>query len=187
MRLWVHRTLRVASALLFTILIAGSSNSQTPSELRALYGEPQMVKMKNGRPTVERFLVRPKILMTITYDKDGRLCEASLDPVPGMIPATPVPENPPTGDYMSTAEVISVINELVPPETRGKTTNAFHINGGDPKMILNHPGCLGGDWMSFENVYVGSSSWCGGGTFSATVHWKSAKCRGKVFLKTKKH
>lgn len=181
-----HRALKVAFALIITILAATSSNSQTSAELRDKYGEPQMREIKNGRTTVERYLVRPNILMTVKYSKDGRLCEATVDPVPSLPPTTPTREYPPDGDYMSTADVIGVINELVPPETRGKSISEGKMNGGDPEMKLNHPGCSGLYWFEYESVSILASSWCWGGTFSATIHFGNTKCHGeRVTIKKK--
>lgn len=176
-----HSALQVAFAIVITILAAISSNSQTSTELRAKYGEPQMSKIRNGRPKIERYLVRSNILMTITYTRGGRFCEAGLDPVPSSTPTTPTLDHPPEGDYISTADVISVINELVPPEIRGKSFGVGSMNGGDPEMKLNHPGCWGSYWENFENVSISASSWCWGGTFSATIHWGKTKCRGERF------
>jgi hypothetical protein len=117
--------------------------------------------------------------MTVTYDKEGRICEASIDPVPSSTPSTSIVEHPPSGDYMSTADVIEIINELVPNDARGKSSGASTMNGGDPEMKLNHPGCWGRYLEVFENVSISASTWCWGGTFSATIHWGNAKCRGE--------
>lgn len=164
-----------------TVLVHG----QTSSELRVKYGEPQMTELKNNRPAVERFLVRPNILITIRYTKLGEPCEAVLAPVPNSTPKTGRPENAPEGDYMSTAEVIKLINELVPVETRGKKMTEISMNGGDPQMKLHHPGCSGAYDVSFENATVTCSTWCWGGTFSATIHWGKTSCRGQT-VKIKK-
>lgn len=179
MKIQLHRPSRVAFALLVTILTAVSANSQTPAEFRSKFGEPQIRHIKNGRTTLELYLVRPNIQMTTTYTKDGRLCEASFDPVPSSTPSTPARLHPPGGDYMSTADVISLIDDLVPIQTRGKSSGAWSMNGGDPEMVLHHPGCWGSYGVNYENVSIYTSSWCGGGTFTATIHWNNTKCRGE--------
>jgi hypothetical protein len=145
-----------------------------------------MTELKNDRPAVERFLVRPNILMTIRYTKRGEPCEAVLEPVPNSTPKTGRPENAAEGDYMSTAEVIKLINELVPVETRGKKINEFSMNGGDPQMKLHHPGCSGAYVVVFEKGSVTCSTWCWGGTFSATIHWGKTSCRGQTVKFKKK-
>jgi hypothetical protein len=179
---------KVAYVVLVTILAAGSVFSQTPETLRAKYGEPQERYIKNGRTTFERYLVTPNIQLTVTYTKAAQLCKASFDPVPSSTPTVLTLEHPPEGDYMSTADVITVINELVPLETRGKSNGAGSMNGGDPEieMKLNHPGCWGSYTAFYENVTIYTSSWCWGGTFSATVHWSNTKCRSERLTITKK-
>jgi hypothetical protein len=174
-------------AIVFVLFGAtGFVRGQTSSELRARYGEPQMTELKNNRSAVERFLVRPNILMTIRYTDRGEPCEAVLEPVPNSTPKTGRPEHAPEGDYMSTAEVITLINELVPIEKRGKKINEISINGGDPQMKLHHPGCSGGYVVLFENASVTCSTWCWGGTFSATIHWGQTSCDGQT-IKPKKN
>jgi hypothetical protein len=159
---------------------AGITPAQTPAELRAKYGAPQMTKLKNHRPALERFLVRPNIQMTVRYTARGEPCEAILEPVPNSTPKIGRGEHAPEGDYMLTAEVIKLVNELLPVETRGKKINEGSMNGGDPEMKLHHMGCSGGYFVFFENATVTASSWCWGGTFSATIHWGKTKCRGQT-------
>lgn len=155
-------------------------HGQTSSELRVRYGEPQMTELKDNRPVVERFLVRPNILMTIRYTNRGEPCEAVLEPVPNSTPKEGRGEHAPEGDYMSTVEVIELINELVPIEKRGKKINEFLVNGGDREMKLHHLGCTGYYVVNFENVGVTAASWCWGGTFSATIHWGKTTCHGQI-------
>jgi hypothetical protein len=155
-------------------------HGQTSAELRVRYGEPLMTEVKDNRAAVERFLVRPNIIMTIRYTDRGEPCEALLEPVPNSTPKTGRPEHAPADDYMSTVEVIELINELVPLEKRGKKINEFVVNGGDHKMKLHHLGCTGYHVVTFENVSVTAASWCGGGTFSATIHWEKTKCHGQI-------
>jgi len=174
-----HRILAIVFVLFGAV---GFVHGQTFSELRARYGEPQMTELKNNRPAVERFLVRPNILMTIRYAHGGEPCEAVLEPVPNSTPKTGRPEH----DYMSTAEVITLINELVPIEKRGKKINEFSVNGGDRQMKLHHPGCSGVYSVFFENAIVTCSTWCWGGTFSATIHWGKTSCDGQT-IKPKKN
>ena len=160
--------------------------AQTPSELRAKYGEPQMSQVANNHPVVERYLVRPNILMTIRYKKNGLPCEAVLEPVPNSTPKEGRVEHAPEGDYMATAEVIKLINEIVPLEKRGKRTGEGSMNGGDPEMKLHHPGCWGAYFAYYENVSFTTSSWCWGGTFSATIHWGKATCPGQTITYKKR-
>jgi hypothetical protein len=178
---------RLVVSLFISSLAAISASAQTPMELRARYGEPQMRQLKNNHLVVERYLVRPNILMTIKYTKQGRACEALIEPVPLSTPATGRGEHAPEGDYMSTAEVIKIIDELVPVEQRGKKVGEGSMNGGDPEMRLHHPGCWGAYFADYENVTITCSTWCWGGTFSATIHWGKTICRGQsITIKDKR-
>jgi hypothetical protein len=164
--------------LVFVALCSGSmvAKAQTSAELRARYGAPQTSETENNRPILERYLVRPTIAMTIRYTKDGQPCEVTLKPVPGSTPKEGKVEHAPECDYMATAEVIKVINELVPPEKRGRRTKEGSFNGGDPEMKLHHPGCAGVYFAWFENVAISCSTWCWGGTFSAMIRWGKETC-----------
>jgi hypothetical protein len=183
MNFMINKILLIALVFFGTTV---SVHGQTSTELRAKYGAPQMTKLKNNHPVVERFLVRPAIQMTIRYTDGGEPCQALLEPVPNSTPKTGRPEHAPEGDYMSTPEVITLINELMPVEKRGKKINEGAMNGGDPQMKLHHPGCSGAYFVTFENATVTCSTWCWGGTFSATIHWGKTSCSGQtVKLKTK--
>lgn len=171
MELRLHKGSRLAVALLTIILAAISSNSQTSAELRSKYGEPQMSKIKNGRTELERYLVRPNIVMTIYYTKNGRPRDAMIQPLKGTRSKDDTSQHPPQGDYMSTADVIDIINEIVPIERRGKRFGDGTMNGGDPLMKLNHPGCSGGYDAYYENVSFYCSTWCWGGTLYANIVW----------------
>jgi|SRR5215831_10545080 len=174
---FVMRTMFSLLVVLTTAIIA---SGQTSSELRAKYGAPQTVELENNRVVVERFLVRAAIQMTIRYTTDGEPCEAVLQPVPNSTAKAGRAEHAPEGDFMVTAEVIKVIDEVLPFEKRGKKLSAIHTDGGDPEMKLHHPGCPGFDVAEFEKAYVSAVSWCWGGTFSATIHWGKTTCSGQT-------
>jgi hypothetical protein len=165
----IHKALSLA---LFLLAAACFAHAQTSAALRAKYGEPQMTEWKNNRPAVERFLVRLNIQMTICYTDGGDPCEARLDPVPNSKRRPDGLE----GDYMSTAEVLKLINEILPVEKRGKRLGEGSFNGGDPEMKLHHPGCVGWYRAYFENATVSATSWCWGGTAVATIHWGKTPC-----------
>jgi hypothetical protein len=175
--------MKIYTPKLLLILIVVSStiavSAQTREELRARYGEPQRSRSNESRQTVERYLVRPSILLTIWYTKEGRPCEAVLKPVPSSTPKEGRGEHAPEGDYMSTAEVIKLLNELVAVEQRGKKTGEGSVNGGDPQMKLHHPGCWGQYFAIYENVTISCSTWCWGGTFSATIQWNKESCSAR--------
>ena len=172
-------TYRLLLIVLFSCAAFVAVDGQTSSQLRARYGEPQMVEKENDRPVVERFLVRPDIQMTIRYTGSGEPCEALLEPVPNSTPKTGRPEHAPDRDYMSTTEVVGLINEILPDAKRGKRLNSVQFNGGDPKMNLHHLGCTGLSFVNFENAHISAVSWCWGGTFSATIQWGKKQCQVK--------
>jgi len=176
----MHFVSRNFFATLLVVLAATlAGQAQSSAQLHAKYGEPQMKELKNNRVVVERFFVRPNIQMTIRYTDLGEPCEAIFEPVPDSTPKTGRPEHAPDRNYMSTAELITVINEILPIESRGKKGNEFFVNGGDPAMKLHHPGCTGYYAVDFENASLSAASWCWGGTFSATIHWRKRSCHDK--------
>jgi hypothetical protein len=159
--------------------------AQTSAELRAKYGEPIMRQRRRGHWLVEKFQIRPKITLTVSYARRGRPCELLIDPVPGSTPAEGRSEHAPTGDYMATAEVIALINELAPLELRGKFYGASSSNGGDPELKLHHPGCSGAYLALYKNVTIIAPTWCWGGTFYASIRWRSSHCRGRIWSANK--
>jgi hypothetical protein len=178
MRFLTHGTFAIMVLLGAIDVVSG----QTSAQLRAKYGAPQMIELKENLPVVERFLVRPNIQMTIRYTTNGEPCEAVLEPVPNSTPKTGRPEYALKGDYMSTAEVKKLIDEILPIEKRGKKLSEGKFNGGDPEMTLHHPGCTGLYHVSFEHARIHAVSWCRGGTTSATIHWGKTSCPGQTIV-----
>ena len=170
---------RTTLSLFVVLNTAVLAHGQTSAELRAKYGSPQTVELEDNRVAVERFLVRPAIQMTIRYTIDGEPCEAVLEPVPNSTPKAGRAEHAPEGDFM-TAEVIKIIDEVLPNEKRGKKLGEGSFNGGDPQMKLHHLGCAGGYTAFFEHAIVAATTWCWGGTFKATIHWGKTSCTGQT-------
>jgi hypothetical protein len=156
--------------LVIMLVTTVSAYSQTSSELRKKYGEPEILKLKDGEPEVERYNVSQTIRLTVTYAKKGQLYELVIEPVPSS-----TPKNDGVGDLMPTKTVINLINELAPVGLRGKSRGAFSVNGGDPEMKLHHPGCWGGYLVIYEHVTIDCSTWCWGGTFSVRIRWEEYK------------
>jgi len=75
---------------------------QTPAEFRARYGQPD----------VERFHVRWDLDVATEYGADGRACKMRIEPHYDLYRAYPDAPAPPD-------MVADVLNEVVPPETRG--------------------------------------------------------------------
>lgn len=162
---------RLTVALFIGSAASVAASAQSPEGLRARYGEPQTRRLKNGLPEVERYLVRPNITATVMYNERGEMRDVLIEPVPGSTPREGRVEYAPDGDYMSTAEVIKVIDEIAPAGQRGKLVRALKVNGGDPAVRLNHFGCTGVYVATYERVAISVSSWCRGGTFDASIRW----------------
>ena len=161
--------IRISFSAAVVLSTAALASGQTSSELRAKYGAPETVELENGRVAVERFLVRPTIQVTIRYTNEGKPGEAVIKPVANSTRKTGVDAY--EDDRMDTSEVIKVIDELLPPEKRGKKLGVGSFNGGDPQMKLHHPGCTGFDFIDFENATVSAASSCRGGTYHVTIRW----------------
>jgi|GEM_PF-2005262 hypothetical protein len=172
--------IRITFSLVVVLTITVLASGQTSAELRAKYGKPQTIELANDRVAVERFLVRPAIQLTIRYTREGEPCEAVLEPVPNSTPKTGRPEHALAGDFMVTAEAIKVINEVLPPDKRGKKINEGVVNGGDPQMKLHHLGCTGLYFVSFDHATLDAASWCWGGTIRVTIHWGQTTCPGQI-------
>jgi hypothetical protein len=90
----------MAGCLLF--LTALATPQQTSLEFRNRY----------GRPDMERYLVRPEINLTVEYGSDSAVCRMVLNP-------KPLTDKKGEGRLLSADDVTQILNEVVPPETRG--------------------------------------------------------------------
>jgi hypothetical protein len=81
---------------------ASPRESQTPAEFRARYGQPD----------VERFHVRWGLDVVAEYGADGQACKMRIEPDYGLFRSSPDDPAPPD-------KVADVLNEVVPPDTRG--------------------------------------------------------------------
>lgn len=86
---------------------------QTPAEFRARYGTPD----------VERFHVRWGLDVVAEYGANGRACKMRIEPDYGLF--RPSPDDPAPPDM-----VADVLNEVVPPVTRGTELGAGEKNKG---------------------------------------------------------
>jgi hypothetical protein len=92
----------LTSCLLFLALAA--TLPETSVEFRVRY----------GRPDVERFPVRTGLTLTVEYGPGGEVCRMRIEPYHGL------QHFPPFDLAAQMDEVNVVLNEIVPPETRGK-------------------------------------------------------------------
>lgn len=80
-----------------------SSPSQPGSEFHARYGKPDM----------ERFIIRPDLMLTVEYGSDGSICQLILE-APRPLLQLPNPDK-----LISTDAVAEIFDQIVPPNSRG--------------------------------------------------------------------
>lgn len=77
---------------------------QTSTEFYARY----------GRPDAERFVVRPDLMLSVEYGDDNEACRMRIEPRHNLTQSS-------SGDRPAPIdEITAVLNEVVPPEARGK-------------------------------------------------------------------
>lgn len=115
------------------IVAATLAVAQTPQDLRNRYGEPQ----------VERFSARPGIALTVEYGSDRLACQLLIEP-----PEHILSSHEQEARFMASETVSDILDEAVPPTTRGKKTGEFHMVSG----------CNGIDSTEYENVWITRST-----------------------------
>jgi hypothetical protein len=113
---------RIIAAFLCLIAVA-SAAPPTSVDLHARY----------GKPDVERFAVRPDVTLTVEYGEGGQACAMRIEP------RHAADQNAPDDPLAEIAVLADVLNEVVPPATRGKQLDAGErisgqCNGAAPPM-----------------------------------------------------
>jgi hypothetical protein len=120
-----------------------------------------------GEPTLERFNIRPGITMTASYGSDGKACWLSVEPSQDFF------QDMVARETLSMETVTSVLDEVVPPSTRGKESFPAFSAGASGS-------CNSGQtWADYENIQINLSySFCEKpiGVHRATVQFKRAAC-----------
>lgn len=121
----------------FLMLIATAATlSQTSSEFHALY----------GKPDAEVFNVRSGVLLSVEYGEDGEACAMRIEP---QRDAGISWLDAPAAD---TSKMAEVLDEVVPPEQRGKELG--------PGQFVGIP-CGGAETpRDYENVVVSNYYYC---------------------------
>jgi hypothetical protein len=114
------------------LLAAYFANPQSSSELRSRHGEPD----------IERFIVRPGISLTVEYGSDRLACEMLIEP------PLPLFHGDEQTLYMSSDEVTSVLDDLVPLGMRG-----LQINHSISEMGRNRH-----ELIEYQNVSIGRTT-----------------------------
>jgi len=117
-----------AGLLLFLALSAIAASAQTTSELKGLYGDPD----------VERFLVRPGVKLMARYASDRTACEILIGPMGSIIPRN-------EGTIYIRPEVMTeIIDEVLPEANRGNLLRSF----------VTKSGCNEIETKEYENVTI---------------------------------
>jgi hypothetical protein len=116
------------------LLIAsfGLPAGQTSQTLRDRYGEPD----------IERFTAPHDIGLTVEYGSDGQACQIVIERKQPLLHSEKV------SNYMSPEAVSEIIDELVPPATRGHSINS----------MIESMGCAEGRTEEYENVWIARHS-----------------------------
>jgi hypothetical protein len=97
--------MRIVAGCLIAIALTAAT-PQTSTDYYARYGEPD----------AERFVVRPDLVLSVEYGADGAACKMRIEPRQSLMYSMAIRTNP----TAPVDEVTQVLNEVVPPETRGK-------------------------------------------------------------------
>jgi hypothetical protein len=140
--------------------------------LAAICGFPQTsqeLRQKYGPAESEHYTVRPGIMLVATYTDSGAPCEMRIEPKKRS-DAGP-------SDTMDSEVVTEIIDELVPVARRGPLVIEYESMGG----------CNRYKSAEYELVRINRTTRCqaqGGGTYSASIHWKAADCEGNSRMKS---
>jgi hypothetical protein len=111
------------------IATAGLPLAQSSRELRSRFGPPD----------VERYSATNDIGLTVQYGSDGLACQIVIERKQPLLHSNQAQQ------YMLPEAVGALIDEIVPPDSRGR-----HINA-----LLESMGCAEGRVDEYENVWIG--------------------------------
>lgn len=136
--------------LTFTLfLTAISAVAQTSDELKSKYKQ-----LEDGS-----FLVRPNIILKVSFGENGQACRMEINPQKSST------SNPHTIEVMPWKIIDKIINELIPVTKRGKVLSSITFNSS----------CNGIGTTLYENVNISIVSTCSGVT-SAMIIWRNSQC-----------
>ena len=120
--------------LIACLLIVATSLpvAQTSQKLRVRYGEPD----------IERFTVSGDIGLTVEYGSDDLACQMVIER------KRPLLHSEQTLAYMSPEAVGDLVDEIVPPTSRGREVNT----------LLESMGCAEVRAVEYENVWIAHAS-----------------------------
>jgi hypothetical protein len=120
-------TMRLQLACL--LIVSASLSSQSSQQLRTRY----------GKPDIERYTPAPDIGLTVQYGSDGLACQMVIERKQSLLHDKQVEK------YMSPEATRDIVDEIVPPASRGNGVNS----------ILESMGCAEGRVQEYENVWIG--------------------------------
>lgn len=152
--------LRLSLVCLF-LAVQGSFPGKTRETMRERYGPP----------VSETFLVRPGLVVSTSYGKNGQVCELFISP---QKPPTPIKSADQTAKSIDSKMLTEIINELVPVSERGRGTSASFLN----LRCLPNDDCAGtsSNWEKVSIYRNGSSN----DEHYATIQWRAAECASKT-------
>lgn len=154
---------RLMKALLVMLILAASCFAQTPDELRRKYGKQEILSQKSSQILVERYMVRPGIMMTVKFGDGGRACELRIEPRRTRT------QNARRVEIIEAAAALHITEELAPALERGRL-----INTSDAQFS-----CASIIFRQYERVMIAVTERCaaqGGGTYSIKIRWKDTAC-----------
>ena len=120
----------IAACLLVVSL--GLVAAQTSQTMRGHYGEPD----------IERFTARDDIGVTVLYGSDGEVCQMVVER------KRPLLHSEKSLTFMDPQAVTEIIDELVPPTSRGRSIGS----------MLESMGCVEQRIEEYENVWISRNS-----------------------------
>lgn len=106
----------------------------------------ETMRDRYGPPISETFLVRPGIVVTASYGKNGHFCELLISP---QKPATPIKSADQTAKTIDSTLLTEIIDELVPKSERGRGLSADMLN----IRCLPADDCVGSG-STWEKVFI---------------------------------
>jgi hypothetical protein len=116
----------IACSLLVSVSLPLAQSSR---DLRSRFGEPD----------IERYTATNDIGLTVEYGSDGLACQIVIER------KQPLLHSDEAQQYMPPEVVSALIDEIVPPASRGRHTNT----------LLESMGCAEGRVDEYENVWIG--------------------------------
>lgn len=75
--------------------------------------ETGQFRARFGRPNMERYIVRPDLMLTVEYGSDGAACQLILEPYRSLL------KEPNPDKLISRDAVTEIFDQIVPPSARG--------------------------------------------------------------------